>query len=162
MQRNYKRHSRKLIKSKSIKSKSKSKLSNLKVVLEWYDSNQMVANPGKFQYKLLYKNKSLKIEIERLKLRVKLLGFTFDDNLTFDTDISYLCITAGAKIKSLRRVRDALDEKQVKQLQNVFICHSVIIVLKYGCRKLSYRIVYHKPHMSLEQQFFLSVLGKLP
>ena len=69
MQRNYKRHFRKLIKSKSIKSKSKSKLSNLKVVLEWYDSNQMVANPGKFQYKLLCKQKTLKIEIERLKLK---------------------------------------------------------------------------------------------
>ena len=86
-------------------------------MLEWYDNNQMLANPGKFQYKLLYKNKTLKIEIERPKLKwtrwVKLLGLTFDDNLTFDTDISYLCIIAGAKIKSLRRVRNALDEKQV-------------------------------------------------
>ena len=85
-------------------------------MLEWYDSNQMVANPGKFQYKLTLK--TLKTEIEKFKLkstrRVKLLGLTFDDNLAFDTNISYLCITADAKIKSLRRVRNALHGKQLK------------------------------------------------
>ena len=56
----------------------------------------MMTNPGKSQYMLLGKHKSLKIEIERFKLKsaklVKILGLTMDDNLKFDkhvTNIKY-------------------------------------------------------------------------
>ena len=86
---------------------------DLKIVLKWFRNNQMMANPGKFQYMLLGKHKPLKIEIEGFQLEsaksVNLLGITIDHNLTFDTHISNICKTASAKIKSLSRIRNALD-----------------------------------------------------
>ena len=51
----------------------------------------MVTNPGKFQYRMLGKHKSLKIEIEGFQVQsaksVNLLGITIDHNLTFDTHV---------------------------------------------------------------------------
>ena len=87
-------------------------------MLRWFGSNQMMGSPGKFWYILLGEYKPLKIKIERFKLEsaklVKLLGITIDYNLTFDTHISNVWRTASAKIKSLSRIRNILDEKQVK------------------------------------------------
>ena len=65
----------------------------------------MMENPRKFQYMLLRKQKSSKIEIEEFQLEsaksVNLLGITIDYNLTFDTHVSNICKTASAKVKSL-------------------------------------------------------------
>ena len=67
----------------------------LKDILESFGTNQMMANPGKFQYLLLGKNKPLKMEIEEIKLEsaklVKLLGLKINHNLTFDTHIYGQC-----------------------------------------------------------------------
>ena len=67
---------------------------------------EKLANLGKFQYMLLGKEKSLKIEIEEFQLEsvksVKLLGITTDHSLTFDTYVSNICKTASAKVKSLK------------------------------------------------------------
>ena len=99
--------------------------SDPKAVLDWVGSNQMIANPGKFQYMLLGKYKSLKIEIKGIKLgtakSVKLLGLTIDHNLTVDTHASNICKTASAHIKNLTRIRNSSDEKQTKLLWNSFI-----------------------------------------
>ena len=77
-----------------------------------------MANTGKFQYVLLGKNKPLKTEIERFQVEsvksVNLLGTTIDHNLTFDTHVSNICKTTLAKVKSLSRIGNALDEKQAK------------------------------------------------
>ena len=93
-----------------------------------------MANPGKFQYMLPGKHKPLKIEIEGFQLEsaksVNLLGITIVHNLAFDTHIWNICKTASAKVKSLSRIRNALDEKQAKLLYNsFFFCHSLITVL---------------------------------
>ena len=89
--------------------------SDPKAVLDWVGSNQRIANPGKFQYMLLGKHKSLKIEIKGIKLgtakSVKLLGLTIDHNLTFDTHASNICKTASAHMKNLTRIRNSSDEK---------------------------------------------------
>ena len=67
---------------------------------------------------LLGKHKPSKIEIEGFKLEsvksVELLRITIDYNLTFDTHIPNICRTASAKIKSLSRNGNVLDEKQAK------------------------------------------------
>ena len=94
--------------------------SDLKIVLKWFRNNQMMANSGKFQYMLLGKHKPLKIEIEGFQLEsaksVNLLEITIDHNLTFETHVSNISKTASAKVKSLNRIRNALDEKQAKLL----------------------------------------------
>ena len=70
-------------------------------MLKWFRNNQMMANPGKFQYMLLGKHKPLKIEIEGFQLEsaksVNLLGITIGYNLTFDTHDSNISKTAKAK-----------------------------------------------------------------
>ena len=85
----------------------------------------MIVNLGKFQYMLLGKHQLLKIEIEGFRLEsgksVNLLGITIDHNLTFDTNISNICKTASAKVKSLSTIRNTLDENQPKLLYNSFI-----------------------------------------
>ena len=74
-------------------------------MLKLFRNNQMMENPGKFQYMLLRKQKPPKIEIEEFQLEsaksVNLLGITIDYNLTFDTHVSNICKTASAKVKSL-------------------------------------------------------------
>ena len=99
--------------------------SDLKTVFKWFRNNQMMTNPDKFQYMWLGKHKPLKIEIEGFQLEsdksVNLLGITIDHNLTFDMHVSNIFKTASARVKSLSRIINALDEKQAKLLYNSFI-----------------------------------------
>ena len=85
----------------------------------------MMTNPEKFQSMWLGKHKPLKTEIEGFQIEsaksVNLLGITIDHNLTFDTHVSNICNTFSTKVKSLSRIRSALDEKQTKLLYHSFI-----------------------------------------
>ena len=142
--------------------------SDLKIVLKWFKNNQIMANPGKFQYMLLGKQKPLKIEIEGFQLEstksVELLQISTDHNLTFDTQVSNICKTTRAKVKSLSRIRNALDEKQAKLLNNSFILSqfNCCTILWMFYSKTSYKkseqiqkrglqIAYNEPLMSLEE-----------
>ena len=77
--------------------------SDLKIVLNWFRNNHMMANLGEFQYMLLGKHKPLKIEIEGFQPEspklVNLLGITIDHNLIFDTHIPNICKRARTKVK---------------------------------------------------------------
>ena len=99
--------------------------SDLKIVMKWFRNNEMMTNPEKFQSMWLGKHKPLKTEIEGFQLEsaksVNLLGITIDHNLTFDTHVSNICKTFSTKVKSLNRIRSALDEKQAKLLYHSFI-----------------------------------------
>ena len=44
-----------------------------------------------------------------------------DHDLTFDSHISNICKTTGAKIKGLSKIRNSLDKKQMKLLHNSLI-----------------------------------------
>ena len=79
---------------------------DLKIALAWFANNQvMIANPGKFQFMLLGKHKSLKFEIKQVKLEsvksVKLVRLTVEHNLTYDTHISNIFKTVSSKINPL-------------------------------------------------------------
>ena len=119
--------------------------SDLKIVLKWFGKNQIMANPRKFQCMLLGKHKSLKIEIEGFQLEsaksVNLLGITIDHNLTFDTHAPNICKTASANVKSLSRIRNALDEKQAKLLHNSFILSqfNYCFIIWMFCSKTCYK-----------------------
>ena len=122
--------------------------SDLKIVLKWFRNNQMMVNFGKFQYMLLGKHKSLKIEIEGFQLEsakpVNLLGISIDYNLTFDTHISNICKRASPAVKNLSRIRNALDNERAKLLYNSFIlsqfnyCSIIwIFCSKISCKKMN-------------------------
>ena len=81
---------------------------------KWFKDNQMMANPGKFQFMILSKNtinKSIVIgnkTIESSK-SVKLLGLTIDNKSNFGIHINNICKVASAKIKGLGRIRNRLN-----------------------------------------------------
>ena len=59
--------------------------SDLKIALKWFKDNQMMANPGKFQFMILSKNsinKSIIINNKTIESSksVKLLGLNIDNN----------------------------------------------------------------------------------
>ena len=141
---------------------------DLKVVLSWFKENQMMANPGKFQFMLLGKHHPSQINIEDKILQpsnsVKLLGLTIDKNLKFDEHCESICKTANAKIKCLRRLRSSLNIDQAKLLYNSFIfpqfnycsiiwmfCSKKANAAIDKIQKRALRIVYNEPHMSLQQ-----------
>ena len=112
--------------AKSVNDVIENLQSDLKIVLKWFKSNQMMANPGMFQFMILSKNtinKSIVIgnkTIESSK-SVKLLGLTIDNKLKFGIHINNICKVASAKIKGLGRIRNRLNLSQPKILYNSFI-----------------------------------------
>ena len=115
----------------------------------------MMTNLGKYQYMLLGKHKPSKIEIAGFQLEsaksVNLLRITIDHDLTFDTHISNICKMARAKIKSLSRIRNALDEIQAKLLYNYFIFSQInyCSIIWMFCSTTSYKKIEQKQKRGL-------------
>ena len=98
----------------------------LRVVLNWFASNGMVANPDKFQVIFLgTKEEKIVIKIGNFTIsnsnEVKLLGVTIDSKLNFFPHISDICRKSLSKIKALWRIRAYLSQKQANQLFYTFI-----------------------------------------
>ena len=70
--------------------------------------NQMMANPGKFQFMILSKNTIDHSIVKKNKTMpsksVKLLGLNIDNKLNFGIHINNICKVASAKIKGLGRI----------------------------------------------------------
>ena len=138
-------------------------------MLKWFQDNQMMANPGKFQFMILSKNTINKLividnkTIESSK-SVKVLGLTIDNKLNFGIHINNICNVASAKIKGLGRIRNRLNLSQAKILYNSFILSQ----LNYCClvwmfcsktlqnkinqiQKRALRIVYNEPNLNLDK-----------
>ena len=88
----------------------------------------MVANPGKFQIMFLRQNIdnskiTFMIENKSVKSRnkVKLLGITIDDKLSFTTRIKNLCSTASNRLEALARIRKFISFEQAKRLSEAYI-----------------------------------------
>ena len=74
---------------------------DLAYTLKSFDSNRMVANPGKFQIMFLGLNinQKLCLEIDDLVIKptnsVKLLGITIDSKLKFTDNVKSICTEAN-------------------------------------------------------------------
>ena len=101
--------------------------SDLKIALKCFEDNQMMLNPGKFQFMILSKNntinKSYVIDNKTIESSksVKLLGLTMDKELNFRIHINNICKAANVKIKGLGRILNRLSLLQAKILYNYFI-----------------------------------------
>ena len=97
------------------------------IVLNWFCGNGMVANPHKFQLIFLGigHEQVINIKIGALTItsakEVKLLGITLDSKLSFFPHVVKICGKAMAKIKTLRRIRKYLTQKQADSLFHSYI-----------------------------------------
>ena len=155
--------------AKSVSDVIENLKSDLKIALNWFKDNQMMANPGKFQFMILSKNtinQSIAINnktIESLK-SVKLLGLTIDNKLNFGIHINNICKVASAKNKRSERIRSRLKLSQTKILYNSF----TLSQLNYCClvsmfcsktlqnkinqiQKGALRIVHNEPNLNLDK-----------
>ena len=155
--------------AKSVNDVIENLQSDLKIALKWFKDNQMMANPGKFQFMILSKNtinKSIVIgnkTIESSK-SVKLLGLTIDNKLNFGIHINNICKVASAKIKGLGRIRNRLNLSQAKILYNSFIlsqfnycclvwmfCSKTLQNKIKQIQKRALRIEYNEPNLNIDK-----------
>ena len=109
---------------------------NLKAVLEsesqnlieWFASNQMKANPEKFQAIAIGKKSSklnLKFDINSTEIKcddeVKLLGVNVDYDLLFDSHIASLCKKASRQLNVLKRIGKYLNLQCRLMIYHTFI-----------------------------------------
>ena len=155
--------------AKSVNDVIENLQSDLKIALKWFKDNQMMANPGKFQFMILSKNtinQSIVINnktIESLK-SVKLLGLTIDNKLNFEIHINNICKVASTKNKRSKRIRSRLNLSQKIFLYNSF----TLSQLNYCClvsmfcsktlqnkinqiQKGALRIVHNEPNLNLDK-----------
>ena len=122
-------------------------LRELRIVLDWFRHNSMVANPSKFQ--LIYPgtfNANLSLLIEKYNIKsvdvVRLLGVKIDSKLSFSPYVTELCKQSNQKLRALRRVRNFLSEDHAKLLVNSYIlspfnyCPLVWMFCGKGCSNL--------------------------
>ena len=100
---------------------------DLSRTLNWFRTNHMAANPGKFQVMFLgmREQPKLTLEINNITIpltdRVKLLGVTIDSQLKFDDHIKALCQTASRKVSAFSRVANFLNYEKGRILYNTFV-----------------------------------------
>ena len=97
-------------------------------VIEWFGTNQMQANPGKFQTIVLSKRgcgycESFTIHDNTVKCEdsVKLLGVTIDYMLNFDLHISDICKKAARQITVLCRLSRYLSTETKLLIYKSFV-----------------------------------------
>ena len=104
---------------------------SVRVLLDWYESNYMRANPDKFQCivfgKKTQQNECIAITdtTELIPLEsCKLLGVEVDRKLTFRTHIAAICCKAGRQISALARISKALNtEVKLSMFQSFIMSH---------------------------------------
>ena len=96
------------------------------ILLDWFESNNLKANPTKFQLIVFEESnveRSLVVHGANIQSSssVKLLGVLIDHSLLFTEHISQLCIKAGRKINVLSRLCCSLTTEAKLLLMQAFI-----------------------------------------
>jgi len=97
--------------------------------IDWFKSNQMIANPDKFKAIIITKNGSdtsgieLKIngEIIHTQKEVTLVGVTIDNKLSFAPHISKICKTAANQLNSIKRLNKHFNADTKKALTRSYV-----------------------------------------
>ena len=90
--------------------------SDSEIALEWFDNNQMQANPGKFQAiatgnRTHWDLKSFNVADNAIACEetVKLLGVELDYQLNFNEQVSRICQKVAKQLNILQRIRKFLS-----------------------------------------------------
>ena len=98
---------------------------DLQIILDWFKTNSLSANPSKFQAIILGTNKSVSFDINGIELNssqtVKLLGIEIDSKLNFRSHVKSITAKASRKVSALFRIREYLTLKQAKVIFSSFI-----------------------------------------
>ena len=112
--------------------------------VKWYKNNWMQANPQKFQFilsKTSQQNVSINIfdSVISSSDTVKLLGITFDSDLSFVSHLKDLCKRASAQLNVLRRFVSILSTENKMSIFHSFILSHFRYcpVVWHFCRKSS-------------------------
>ena len=103
-------------------------------VIEWYNTNSMVANPDKFQLMFLGQKVKTQIDItvDNVNINsvdsVKLLGVVIDNKLNFVEHIKNICKMANTKTNALLRIRKYIDTSTAKVLCKCICTFSVFLL----------------------------------
>ena len=100
---------------------------DMKIAIDWYQDNEMVANPEKFQLMFLGLKDDPKLCIDingnvvQMTDSVKLLGITIDSKLNFKQHVQSICKKASNKVRAFSRIAQNLDYEKSTILYNSFI-----------------------------------------
>ena len=90
-----------------------------KKCLDWFKSNEMIANPSKFQaFTIGSKDKCInEFEIDqefaiKIELNVTLLGVQIDENLKFDSHIDKIGKKTAKQLNSLKRLARYMGDRE--------------------------------------------------
>ncbi len=94
--------------------------------MSWFEENHRRVNPEKFNYIVFGKNTDVTgIMLDNHLIepvnKIKILGLTLDNKLTFDSHKSTLCQKAGKQVQVLSRLSHVLNESNKLLLYNSFV-----------------------------------------
>ena len=115
--------------------------SESKTAISWFQSSELIVNPGKFQGIIIDKKKQdhtaeyISINQKNIKASssVNFLGVHIDDKLNFNLDITKICRSAANQLYALIRLRMFLNFEEKKTLVNSYFYSILITVHLSGC-----------------------------
>ncbi len=121
----------------------------------WFINNHMLLNEDKCQFMIVCSSRLSRNDTRRVTIagktieecnKSKLLGITFDNKLTMDDHIKYICKQASNKLYALARISHYLNEHKRKILMKSFItsqfnyCPIIWMYCQRKCNNLINRI----------------------
>ena len=99
--------------------------SESKIDIDWFETNKMIVNPGKFQSIIIDKKKQVHTKeigdkVTEASPSVKLLGVLVDDKLNFNLHITNSCRSAANQLNALIRIKQFLSFEAKKVLVNSY------------------------------------------
>ena len=112
-------------------------------ICNYADDNSLLVSPYSTE-KLIYQLGSAAIFCENMEIKTnsktieevkkgKLLGITFDDNITMNEHIKTMCKQASNKLNALTRIAHFLNEKKKKLSWNRLLYLILTIALLFEC-----------------------------
>ena len=105
---------------------------SLDEISKWYDGNRLALNENKSKcmlmnskYRTRLEDNQLHVNINDINMeqvkKVKYLGVTIDENLTWNDHISMLCKNLGFKVSTLSRIKNMVTPEMLKTVYNSII-----------------------------------------
>ena len=100
------------------------------ILNSWFKNNGMLLNGDKCKFMIIESSRSTRNDVAKIKIadknveeskKGKLLGITFDNNLTMDEHIKCICKQASNKLYALARISHYLNEHKRKILMKSFV-----------------------------------------